>query len=111
MTAFSLSRAALLASLMATSGGAPLSAQRFPSHDPRLRQIWDEGINKPRLREVAHVLMDSIGPRLTGSPADLAGHDWLVARYKALDITAFNETYSTDARRWRRGATHVDLTA
>src|SRR5258708_6893059 len=73
---------------------APSSAQRFPVNDPTLRMIWNEGIGRSRLRDLAEVLLDSIGPRLTGSPADLAGHDWLVATYARWGIRAHNEQYA-----------------
>jgi hypothetical protein len=40
---------------------------------------------------LAQALMDSIGPRLTGSPGIKAGNDWLVSRYRAWGIEARNE--------------------
>jgi carboxypeptidase Q len=102
-----LTRLAFLSVLAATS----LPAQRLPVDDPVLRRMWDEGINRSHLRELGHVLLDSIGPRLTGSPADLAGHDWLKAVYASWGIRALNEQYASGAKRWRRGPTHVDLVA
>jgi hypothetical protein len=57
---------------------------------------------------LAQALMDSIGPRLTGTPGIRSGNDWLVARYREWGITARNVQYGT-WRGWRRGVTHVDL--
>jgi hypothetical protein len=57
---------------------------------------------------LAQVLFDSIGPRLTGSPDQKRGNDWLVATYKSWGIDAKNEQYGT-WRGWRRGYSHIDL--
>ena len=52
--------------------------------------------------------MDSIGPRLTGSPAMAGANDWAVARYAEWGIEAYNERYGT-WRGWERGISHIDL--
>lgn len=85
-----------------------LSAQTFPSTDSTIRRIWAEGMDNSQAYALAQTLMDSIGPRLTGSPGIRSGNDWLVARYQGWGITARNEQYGT-WRGWRRGVTHVDL--
>jgi len=59
---------------------------------------------------LAQTLLDSIGPRLTGSPGIKSGNNWLVATYKRWGINARNEHYGT-WRGWRRGVTHIDLIA
>jgi hypothetical protein len=56
------------------------------------------------------VLLDSIGPRLTGTPGQRSAHDWAVGMYTRWGVTARNEQYGT-WRGWRRGVTHVDLIA
>jgi carboxypeptidase Q len=86
----------------------PLSAQTFPTSDPVIRAMWAEGTDRSQVEVLAQVLMDSIGPRLTGTPEKAAGHDWLVRTYAAWGIDAENEQYGT-WRGWRRGHTHVDL--
>jgi carboxypeptidase Q len=87
---------------------APLGAQTFPTDDPVIRGLWAEGMERSQVEGLAQVLMDSIGPRLTGTPEKQAGHDWLVETYRAWGIAAENEQYGT-WKGWRRGHTHVDL--
>ncbi|HET8654231.1 MAG TPA: M28 family peptidase [Longimicrobiaceae bacterium] len=83
-------------------------AQSFARPDPVLEAIWREGMDSSRVYPLAQALIDSIGPRLTGSPALRAANDWLVQRYRAWGIDARNEQYGT-WRGWRRGVTHLDL--
>lgn len=89
---------------------APLvaHAQTFATSDPVLRRIWTLGMDSSRTYDLAQTLMDSIGPRLTGTPQQKAGNDWLVKTYQSWGIDARNERYGT-WRGWRRGVTHVDL--
>ena len=47
----------------------PLSAQDAPTSDPVVQRIYEEGMRSSHAYELAQTLMDSIGPRLTGSPA------------------------------------------
>jgi carboxypeptidase Q len=87
---------------------APIAAQTFPTDDPVIRSIWGEGTNHSQVYDLAQVLLDSIGPRLTASPAHKAANDWLVQTYGSWGIQADNEQYGT-WESWRRGITHVDL--
>jgi carboxypeptidase Q len=88
----------------------PLQAQTFPTADPVLRQIWAEGMESSRAMTLLQVLTDSVGPRFTGSPGMTAAQEWLRATYAGLGITSRTERYGTWTG-WRRGATHLDLTA
>jgi carboxypeptidase Q len=88
------------------AGGAP--AQTFPTGDPVLRAIWEEGTGNSQLERLAQVLLDSIGPRLTASPGQEAAQEWAVRTYGSWGIPARNETYGT-WRRWRRGISHIHL--
>ena len=99
-------RLALLAALALVA--APASAQTFPTGDPVLRRIWTLGMDSSRSYDLAQALLDSIGPRLTGTPQQKAGNDWLVKTYQSWGIPARNEQYGS-WRGWRRGVTHVDL--
>lgn len=99
---------ALAVALTAGVTFAPAAAQTFTEEDPILRQIWHEGMDNSHLEGFAQALMDSIGPRLTGSPGHEAGNRWLVDTYAGLGIEARTESYGTWMR-WRRGRTHVDL--
>jgi hypothetical protein len=87
---------------------APAAAQNFATDNAVLRQIWDEGMNRSQLYPLAQALLDSIGPRLTGSPGQKAANDWAVAKYAEWGIPARNEQYGTWTG-WRRGTTHIDL--
>jgi hypothetical protein len=96
----------LLCSLLSASGA---SAQSFPTSDPVIRRIWAEGMEQgSQVYRLGQVLLDSIGPRLTGSPGFQSAADWLVRQYGAWGVPARKEQYGT-WRAWRRGRTHIDL--
>jgi len=57
---------------------------------------------------LAQVLIDSLGPRLTGSPGSDAAADWVIRTYRSWGIDARREPYGT-WQGWRRGVTHLDL--
>ena len=99
--------AAIFVTLVATEA---VAAQTFPTTDPVIRRLWQLGMDESQARQLAQVLMDSIGPRLTGSPGQKAAHDWAVKIYESWGIPARNEQYGTWTG-WRRGITHVDLIA
>jgi carboxypeptidase Q len=103
-----MKRSVVLMGVMAVGLGASIEAQTFPSNDPVLQRIWDEGTRNSQLRPLAQVLLDSIGPRLTGTPEQDVAHEWAVATYRQWGISARNEQYGTWLG-WRRGVTHVDL--
>src|SRR3970040_5323 len=101
---------ALLGTLSLALPPFAVRAQTFAVDDPVLRRIWQEGMERPQVAQRGQTLLDSIGPRLTGSPGMKSGNDWLVAAYTRGGIRARNEPYRT----WkggRRGLTHVDLIA
>jgi hypothetical protein len=89
---------------------APVAAQDFPTSDPVLEAIWADGMNRSQVYPLAQVLMDSIGPRLTGSPGLDAADDWLVGLYRSWGIQAEKQRYGT-WKGWERGTTHIDLTS
>ena len=89
-------------------GPLPVAAQSFPSADPVLQRIWRLGMDSTQVESLAQVLLDSVGPRLTGTPGQLAAHEWAVRQYESWGIPARNEQYGT-WRGWRRGTTHIDL--
>ena len=76
--------------------------------DPVVQRMWAEGMERSQAAKYAQQLLDSVGPRLTGSPGHRAGNEWLLATYRGLGITARNERYGT-WNSWRRGTSHVDL--
>ena len=83
-------------------------AQSFPSDDIVIRQIWEEGVERSQVNELGQVMMDSIGPRLTGSPGMAGANDWAVAKYEEWGIDSYKEQYGT-WRGWERGISHIDL--
>ncbi|HET7275241.1 MAG TPA: M20/M25/M40 family metallo-hydrolase [Longimicrobiaceae bacterium] len=87
---------------------AAVEAQTFAVDDPVLEAIWREGMVESQFRPLAQTLLDSIGPRLTGTPGQEAAADWVVAKYTEWGIDARNEQYGTWTG-WDRGITHVDL--
>jgi hypothetical protein len=109
LNATRLGRATALAifSLLLALGA---SAQTFSTNDQVLRRIWRLGMDSSQTWTLAQTLTDSIGPRLTGTPQQKAGNDWLVAIYQRWGIQARQEQYGT-WRGWRRGITHIDLVA
>lgn len=86
----------------------PLAAQSFPTADPVIRQIYAIGMDSSDVYRQAHVLFDSIGPRLMGTPNLSRSQDWLVSTYKSFGIDAKKEQYGT-WRGWIRGKSHIDL--
>ncbi|MDH5283515.1 MAG: peptidase M28, partial [Gemmatimonadota bacterium] len=98
----------LLAALLGL--GQSANAQTFPTDEPTLRRIWSLGMDSSQTEALAQVLLDSIGPRLTGTDGQKRGNDWLVRTYTSWGIEARNEQSGT-WRAWRRGHSHIDLIA
>jgi len=85
-------------------------AQTFRADDPVLREMWEVGMEGSQVEPLAQVLMDSIGPRLSGSPGYDASAEWLLRVYESWGIEAYRDEYGT-WRGWNHGVLHVDLTA
>jgi carboxypeptidase Q len=100
----------VLTTAIALGACASVSAQQQPAAggDAVLQRIWTEGTQNSQLAPLAQALLDSIGPRLTGTPEQDAAHRWAVEKYRQWGITARNEQYGTWLG-WRRGFTHIDL--
>jgi carboxypeptidase Q len=75
-----------------------------------LESIRTEGLERSQLAALAQPLLDSIGPRLTGSPGHARANDWAVRTYRAWGVPVRMEQYGT-WRSWDRGALHLDLTS
>ena len=61
---------------------APALAQNapvFPTDDPVLRRIWAIGMDSSRVEQLSATLLDSIGPRLTGTAIQRIAENWLVS--------------------------------
>ena len=99
------------AALVPWLAAAELRAQDFPSEDPIIRAIWAQGMEEgSHVEQLAQVLMDSVGPRLSGSPGQRSSIEWAVSMYEGWDIPVRTEQYGT-WRGWDRGYTHIDLVA
>jgi hypothetical protein len=85
-------------------------AQTHRTDDSVIHRLWTEGMERSRVEPLAQALIDSIGPRLSGSPGYLAATDWLVRTYEGWGVPARREQYGT-WRGWRLGPVHADLVA
>ncbi len=99
-----------LAALTAPLAPTAAPAQTFRSTDPVIRRMWQVGMDSSQVERLAQVLMDSIGPRLSGTAGYYSAVEWLERTYSGWGITARRERYGT-WRGWRAGATHADLIA
>ncbi|MGI9076569.1 MAG: hypothetical protein ACR2G6_04440, partial [Gemmatimonadaceae bacterium] len=97
--------AASLAMLPATAG-----AQTFRSADSVIRRMWQVGMEQSQTEKLAQVLVDSIGPRLSGSTGYQSAVYWLERTYKGWGVTVRSERYGT-WRGWRQGTVHMQLIA
>lgn len=89
---------------------APDYVRTSPPADPNIVKLFEEGMQRSQAPKFAQALLDSIGPRLTGSPNMTRGQDWLLATYRQLGVTARKERYGT-WHSWKRGAAFAQLTA
>jgi len=64
-----------------------LHAQTFPTDDPVIRRMWQEGMEEgSQAYPLAQALMDSIGPRLTGSTGYVRAAEWLERVYASWGV-------------------------
>ena len=94
--------------LAATLLTSPAGAQTIPLNDPVLQRIWDIGTRQSEIEGIAQALMDSIGPRLVGTPGFDRATDWATQLMGSWGVRAEKEQYGT-WRGWDRGVTHIDL--
>jgi hypothetical protein len=93
-----------------TPGSGDVVAQTLATEDPVLRQIWAEAMNNSQIERMAQTLLDSIGPRLTGSPHSYRAQDWAVQTMQGWGMQAERKQYGT-WEGWDRGPSHIDLMA
>jgi len=96
-----------IASCLAASA---LRAQGFTTRDATLQRIWTLGDDSSAVAQLAQVLADSIGPRLTGTEGLDAARRWVMQRYQSWGVPVRAEQYGT-WRGWRRGVATVELIA
>lgn len=103
--------AAALAPLSFTPGTAVAqTAATFPTPDATLARLWTLGMDSSQVQRLGQVLLDSIGPRLTGTARQKMANDWLLSLYSQWGAEGRNEQIGT-WRGWRRGHSHIDLIA
>ncbi|HET7361495.1 MAG TPA: M20/M25/M40 family metallo-hydrolase [Salinimicrobium sp.] len=83
-------------------------AQEDKIEDPVIQNIIDEARNNSHLKQLAHELLDVIGPRLVGTPQMKNAHDWAVDKFESWGIPAENQEWGK-WRGWKRGITHIDM--
>ena len=83
-------------------------AQSFRTADTVIKRMWTLGMEQSQTERLAQVLLDSIGPRLSGSPGFMSAVEWLERTYKDFGVTTRRERYGT-WRGWRQGAVHLDM--
>ena len=99
----------LAVALGSTLDSHALTAQDFPTDNPIIRAIWAQGMEEgSQVEQLAQALLDSVGPRLSGSPGQRAANDWAVSMYENWGVPVRTEQYGT-WRGWDRGYTHIDL--
>jgi len=106
-----LAAAPLLFALTAIGSGVfpgSVHAQTYPVDDPVINAMWETGVIHSRVEELAHELLDVIGPRLTGTEGLARAQDWLLSRYDEWGIEAHREAYGS-WQGWEQGLLHVDM--
>jgi hypothetical protein len=73
-----------------------------------VQQIVKEATDNSQIKNLAHQLIDVIGPRLVGTPQMQQAHEWAVKTYQGWGIPARNEQWG-QWRGWERGVTHIDM--
>ncbi|HEY2806465.1 MAG TPA: M20/M25/M40 family metallo-hydrolase [Gemmatimonadales bacterium] len=96
---------ALLSLVAATTA----RAQTFRTTDSVTRRIWRLGMDSSQLETLAQTFIDSIGPRLAGSPNFASAGEWLEKTYAGWGVTTRRDTYGT-WRGWTIGTVHAELT-
>jgi carboxypeptidase Q len=76
--------------------------------DQVIANIIKEANENSQLENLAHELMDVVGPRLVGTPQMKNANDWAVQKYAGWNISAENQEWG-EWRGWERGITHVDM--
>ena len=85
-------------------------SQQPAARDSIIARIRAEAEQRSRLYPLAQTLLDSIGPRLTGSVEQRRATDWVAATYRGWGVPVRAEQYGT-WRDWHREIAHVDLVA
>ena len=77
--------------------------------NPIVQNFVNEIKSNSQVEQMAHELLDKVGPRLVGTPEMLASNNWTVDKMKSWGVEAELQKYGT-WKGWQRGITHVDMT-
>ena len=99
---------AALALLALVPVGPRLEAQTLAEDDPVLRAIWTAATENSQLQPLFQALLDSIGPRLTGSEGMERAQDWAIEHLSSWGYDARAEEYGT-WEGWNRGTSSIAL--
>lgn len=100
----------LIVALALLNSAISAQSQTTARNDSVVRRILIEGQEKSQIYPLAQALLDSIGPRLTGSIEQKQANDWALAVYAKWGIPVRAEQYGTWMR-WHREIAHIDLIA
>jgi carboxypeptidase Q len=81
-----------------------------PPTNATIQRIYEEGMQRSQIMTLAQVLLDSVGPRLTGSTDADRAQAWAVRTFTGWGIPARIENYGTWTG-WRNGAAFASLLA
>jgi len=85
-----------------------ISLSSAQSQQEMVKRIVQEAEDNSQLENLAHELLDVVGPRLVGTPQMKQANDWAVEKYTNWDISARNEEWGK-WKGWERGITHIDM--
>jgi carboxypeptidase Q len=106
-------RLALAASLLLLAPAPSLRAQtQEPVDRAVVSRIREEAFERSQVMRIASMLTDRYGPRLTGSPAAVAGGDWVIATLRNWGIPSGRmEPWGPFGRGWTNERTSVHVVA
>lgn len=76
--------------------------------NPIVERFVKEVNDNSQLEDMAHELLDGIGPRLVGTPEMLSANEWSANKLRSWGIEADLQQFGT-WKGWQRGITHVDM--
>lgn len=79
-----------------------------PPTEPMIQKIFEEGMQRSQVMKIAQTLLDSIGPRLTGSSDADRAQAYMVSSFNSWGIPARIENYGT-WNSWKNGAAFGEL--
>lgn len=78
------------------------------TNDKVVEDMVREATENSHLENLAHQLLDYVGPRLVGTPQMKQANDWVVSTYKDWGIGSRNEKWG-EWKGWERGISHIDM--